>query len=232
MASMPEIVDMAVKAIPAPKDGKDGAKGETGPVGPQGPEGTRGEPGERGPAGEPGMAGTKGEMGPVGPAGAAGKDGIDGRDGLDVKDLLVAEDGSLIATFSDGRTKNLGPFRGKDGMNGRDGEPGRDGKDGAAGQDGAPGFGFDDLELCETEAGIVIRFAKGDRVKDFRLPIVRDCGVYKLGTVYNKGDGISHAGSFWIAQKDGVTERPEQCDGWRLAVKRGKDRADPVKIGG
>ena len=44
-----------------------------------------------------------------------GAPGDPGRDGLDVKDLFVADGGDLIATFSDGRSKNLGRFRGEHG---------------------------------------------------------------------------------------------------------------------
>lgn len=47
----------------------------------------------------------------------------DGRNAVDLADMLVVEGGNVVATFTDGRTKVLGPFRGKDG------EPGKDGRD-------------------------------------------------------------------------------------------------------
>ncbi len=44
----------------------------------------------------------------------------DGRNGVDLADMLVVEGGDVVATFTDGRTKLLGPFRGKDGKDGKD----------------------------------------------------------------------------------------------------------------
>jgi len=64
--------------------------------------------------------GVDGKDGKDGEPGAIGKDG---RDGLDVKDLFVADGGELVVTLTDGRSKNLGKFRGIDG---KDGAPGRD----------------------------------------------------------------------------------------------------------
>lgn len=104
-----------------PAAGKDGRDGVDGHDGKDGASGERGLPGERG---------EKGEVGERGEPGLIGKDGAPGRDGVDVADLLVIEGGDVVATFTDGRVKHLGPFRGKDG------EPGRDGKDGDNGRDG------------------------------------------------------------------------------------------------
>lgn len=144
--------------------------------------------------------------------GDPGKDGKDGRDGLDVKDLFRAEGGKLVAVMSDGSTKDLGVFVGKDG---KDGEPGRD------------GLGFDDMRMEEREDGCYLVFERGEIVKDFRLPVVIDCGVYSAGKVYRKGNGVTWAGSFWIAQED-TSEKPDTGKGWRLAVKKGRDGKDGV----
>src|SRR5690606_40120488 len=62
--------------------------------------------------------------GPAGKDGDPGKDGSNGdngKDGLDVKDLFRADGGKLVAVMSDGSTKDLGKFVGKDGEPGRDG---------------------------------------------------------------------------------------------------------------
>jgi integrin beta 3 len=169
--------------------------------------------------------------------GADGKDGepgADGRDGLDVKDLFRADGGRLVAVMSDGTTKDLGVFVGKDG---EPGEKGADGRDGADGKDGRDGFGFEDLDLVETETGVMLRFMRGEEVKEFRLPIVIDRGVYDSEKTYLKGDGTTWGGCFWIAQKDNPEGKPDSGNGWRMAVKKGRDgrngevKADkPVKV--
>lgn len=111
---------------------------------------------------------------------------------------------------------------------------------GPAGKPGRDGFGFDDMEMVETEKGVFLRFTKGEAVKEFRLPIVTDRGVYKEAIDYRKGDGVTYGGSFWIAQGD-THEKPDSGKGWRLAVKKGRDGKDggtppstprgPVKVG-
>lgn len=148
-----------------------------------------------------------------------GEPGKDGRDGLDVKELFRAEGGKLMAVMSDGTTRDLGQFVGKDG------EPGKDGKDGEPGKDGKDGFGFDNLDLAVEDTGVKLRFMRGEHAKEFLLPIVMDQGVYKAGNVYRKGNGVTWAGSFWIAQKD-TDEKPGDGDSWRLAVKKGRDGRD------
>lgn len=160
------------------------------------------------------------------PEPAAGKDGRDGkdgdpgergepgRDGLDVKDLFRADGGRLVAVMSDGTTKDLGVFVGKDG------EPGRDGVDGKDGQDG---LGFEDLTFDTDEHGRVLaKFQRGDVVKSIRLPGIVDRGPYKSGESYEKGDAVSYGGSLWIAQEP-TGDKPDGGKGWRLAVKKGRD---------
>lgn len=145
------------------------------------------------------------------------KDGKDGRDGLDVKDLFRGEGGVLIATMSDGRIKELGQFVGKDGENG---QPGQDGKD---------GIGFDDLDLVEDEAGLSLKFTKGDKVKSFPLPVVIDRGVFREGQTYQKGSGVTWGGRYWIAQET-TTDKPDGGKSWRLAVNKGRDGKDTKKV--
>lgn len=182
-------------------------------------DGKDGQPGEKGADGAPGRDGIDGQAGKDGADGRDGKDGINGKDGIDAMDVVIDREGQLVFTMSDGRMRNVGLVVGKDG------EPGRDGLNGAAGKDGADGVGFDDLDLVETENGVFLRFTRGDVVKDFRLPIVTDRGVFKEGSTYLKGDGVTWGGSFWIAQ-DETTEKPDSGKGWRLAVKKGRDGKD------
>lgn len=63
----------------------------------------------------------------------------------------------------------------------------------------------------------------GDSEQSFTLPTIIDRGVYDAGKGYEKGDAVSDGGSLWIAQKDAPNHKPGDGDGWRLAVKRGRD---------
>lgn len=119
---------------------------------------------------------------------------------------------------------------GMDGSPGTDGPPGRDGRDGfpgAAGEngrDGKDGLGFDDLSVeHDGERGLTIKFQRGDVVKSFEitLPIVIDRGVFVATKTYEKGDGVTWSGSFWIAQKQ-TSEKPGLNTDWRLSVKEGR----------
>lgn len=217
-------------------------KGEKGDPGRDGADGSPGERGEQGPPGKDAevthemlVEAVKANIEAINkavteylqqnppPAGQDGAPGRDGKDGAGVKSLLIDQEGILVATLEDGRMEKVGHVVGKDGA------PGRDGKDGAPGRDGQDGVGFDDLDLVEAEEGVFLRFARGEKVKEFRLPVVVDRGVWKDGS-YRKGDGVTWGGSFWIAQKDNPAGKPDTPDsGWRLAVKKGRD-ASPPKV--
>ncbi|WP_051469627.1 hypothetical protein [Chelativorans sp. J32] len=130
------------------------------------------------------------------------------KDAVSVTSAVIDRNGSLILTMSDGSTKDIGQVVGKDG------EPGVD------------GLGFDDMteELADDGRTIVRRYQRGDQVKEFRhtMAVVLDRGVYKAGSTYQAGDGVTYGGSFWIAQEE-TAEKPDSGKGWRLAVKRGRD---------
>lgn len=61
-------------------------------------------------------------------------------------------------------------------------------------------------------------------VSAFTVPMVLDKGVWREGE-YEKGDGVSWDGSFWIAQKK-TSEKPGASDAFRLSTKRGRDGKD------
>lgn len=106
----------------------------------------------------------------------------------------------------------------------REGPPGEKGEDG---KDGAPGFDLEDFDIEPIdERTIEMRFQQGDTVHSFELkfPVMIDRGVWKEGA-YERGDAVTWAGSLWVAQKDTET-KPGTDDGWRLAVKRGRDGKD------
>lgn len=236
-AMVAEAVADAVKAIPVPKDGADGKDGVP-----------------------PDLPDIAAMVKAAVDAMPAPKDGAPGKDGLDVKDLFRAEGGRLMAVMSDGTTKDLGVFVGKDGRDGQDGSPGIDGapgqqgEKGAAGRDGidgrdgergdqgprgekgidgrdgdrgekgergADGLGFDDLDVYVDDSGLVLRFERDGIAKEFSVPMVLDRGIWRDGVKYAKGSVVSSAGSMWVANDDGATDRPGRSDQWRLCVKRG-----------
>ncbi len=101
-------------------------------------------------------------------------------------------------------------------------------KDGEKGASGADGFGIELFEQKDARTVVAI-YKRGDETitQEFKFPAVIDQGVFKSGDDYEAGDGVTYAGSFWIAQKD-TTESPGNSSDWRLAVKRGKDGKDAV----
>jgi integrin beta 3 len=222
----------------AGKDGRDGIDGKDG-VGLQGKDGRDGIDGKdgvglQGKDGRDGIDGKDG-VGIVGPEGRAGIDGLhgkDGRDGISVVGGVITRQGTLQLTFSDGQTKDAGLVapdpewvrqavadqmkswpRPKDGAPGAPGAPGRDGtlEDARADFDG--------------KRTITLYRKDGSVLGQWDIPIPTDEGVFKLGTLYRKGAGVTHGGSFWIAQED-TRDRPGESKAWRMAVRRGSDGKD------
>lgn len=169
------------------------------------------------------------------PAPENGKDGQDGKDGEPGKDgeSFTIEDAEKLLDSKMARWELDFERRASDTLQraiDRLPTP-KDGKDGEPGIDGVDGVGFDDLEFeYDGERTVSLVFTKGERVKrfDVALPVVIDQGVYKQGKGYEAGDGVTWGGSYWIAQKDAPTGKPGEpgSEGWRLAVKRGRDGRD------
>jgi hypothetical protein len=156
------------------------------------------------------------------------KDGEPGKDGVGLAGAILSREGGLVLTLTDGTTRDLGIVVGKDAdMVALRADVERMVAAIPKPKDGADGVGFDDLDLIEGQDGVHLRFARGETVKQFRLPVVIDRGVYREGS-YHKGDGVTYGGSFWISQEDGNGEKPDSGKGWRLAVKRGRDGKDAV----
>ncbi|HEY4136489.1 MAG TPA: hypothetical protein VGO34_14890 [Alphaproteobacteria bacterium] len=208
-------------------EAREPARGEKGETGAAGNDGLAGAQGERGGDGPQGVAGPQGEAGHAGAAGVAGEagpqgeKGLPGADGIGLAGAFIDRDGGLVLMMTNGQSKVLGPVIGKDGQAGKDGA------------DGCDGFGFDDLEMLhDGERGFTMRFTRGEQVKEFAfsIPVVLDRGVFKEGEAYRQGDGVTMGGSFWIARTD-TTARPGDGETWRLAVKKGRDAKEPVKIG-
>lgn len=134
---------------------------------------------------------------------------VKGEPGAGIADLVIDRGGGLVATFTDGRMKELGCVIGKDGRD---------------------GMGPDDLSMELLEDGRTVRmaFTKGETEFAFNIPfpVVLDRGVFAEGKDYEEGDAVTWGGSLWIAQRS-TSQKPDSADsGWRLAVKRGRDGKD------
>lgn len=155
--------------------------------------------------------------------GDKGEKGDPGKDGLDVKDLFRADGGRLMAVMSDGTTKDLGQYVGKDG------EKGKDGAD------------FTEVEFdYDGERTLTIRGKGGEIVK--RLPIPIDRGYWAEGKSAEKGDVLTHNGTAFIALRD-TRAQPckENAEDWRIMARGGRDgrhgrngidKTAPVKVNG
>jgi len=133
--------------------------------------------------------------------------------------------------------------RGELGKQGPPGPAGSDGKNGERGPKGEAGRNAGDLAYLQEYAieqisralksatittmdgGRTLRWTMGDIMHEIKTAIVLDAGVWKEGTTYVAGDGVTLGGSFFIAQKE-TTAKPGKSDEWRLAVKRGTDGRD------
>ncbi len=107
----------------------------------------------------------------------------------------------------------------------KDGDPGERGKDGTNGVDG---FKLEQLgaELRDDRViAFTFRSENREEVREIRLPIPVDRGPYSSTEKYEKGDGVTYGGSWFIAKRDEPTGAPGSSPDWRLAVKRGKDAA-------
>jgi len=214
-------------------DGKDGApglpgeKGERGNPGLPGEQGEKGAPGVDGRDGAPGLRGEQGERGERGIPGQDGQDGEPGPAGRDALEIEVLD--GIDATRSYAR----GTFAAYDGgliRAARTTEPVTDSLESAGWAIIVRGIAEIVVDQGDDprQFGIGLRMTGGDAVlKTFRIPAPLDRGVHKDGAAYERGDGVTHGGSWWIAQRD-TNETPGMpgCDAWRLAVKRGRDGKD------
>jgi len=149
------------------------------------------------------------------------------KDGVGLAGALIDRDGCLVVTLTDGTTKTLGAVVGKDADTDAIAEMVR----GEVAKIPIPkdGLGFEDMTVeTDGDRGCVLRFERGDLKKEFTLsfPMVLDRGVWREQG-YAKGDGTTYGGSFFIAQRaTEAHEKPGNSDGWRLAIKKGRDGRD------
>lgn len=225
-AAAPLIARIAELEKRQPERGTDGKDGQDGADGKDGADGRDADPVseaqiaaavERYLTANPPPAGKDGADGADGKDGEKGADGADGRDGADGVGLagaMIDRDGALNVTLTNGEVRSLGPVVGRDGINGERGEA---------------GFSLTDFDTDwrPEDKTLVLRWDTGENSYSHELfvPYVRDVGVWSEGRSYFKGDGVTWAGSFWIAQDD-TSDKPDIGKGWRLAVKRGRDGKD------
>lgn len=210
-----------IDSLPAPKDGERGRDGI------DGKDGKDAEPLD--------LKSVVAEVLEKMPAPAPGKDGKDGQKGADGRSFTIEEAKSLLDAHlarweldferraTDALQRSIDRVeKPKDGVNGVDGK------------DGIDGLGFDDLTVeHDGERGFKFMFTKGDRVKsfDFSVPVVLDRGFYREGDAFEKGDGVTFGGSYWISQTFTRTKPEIGNADWRLAVKKGRDAKASVEIG-
>ena len=155
------------------------------------------------------------------------------KDGVGVQDAVIDREGSLVLTFTDGRTKNVGVVVGAD----VDPEHVKQviGEAIAAfprpkdGVDGKDGLGFDDMDLFfdDQKGCAVVRLSRGAQIKEYDLPWWAHRGTFQAGTRYRKGHHVISRGSTFVCVED-TTDRPGDgtSKAWRLVAARGKDGKD------
>lgn len=87
-----------------------------------------------------------------------------------------------------------------------------------------------DVALSEDqrEISVMVQQSSGRGVtKTFSVPVTIYRGVFKSGIEYRPGDTVTWAGSVWHCHSV-TSDKPGEpgCQGWTLAVKRGRDGRD------
>lgn len=227
-------LDALIRSIPSGEKGdpgepgKPGERGEKGEQGKDGANGKDGAPGRDGKDGAPGERGEKGDPG-VGIKGERGEKGADGERGEPGRDAAELD---ILPSIDEDKSYRRGTWASHCGgliRAARETDPVKDGD--------LVGAGW--VVMVEGLAAIVVApiserlfsvstlLTSGTKaVTEFRIPVVDDKGVYRTEAEYMKGDGVTWAGSWWIAQVDKPTDKPGISEQWRLAVKRGRDGKD------
>lgn len=116
------------------------------------------------------------------------------------------------------------PRDGRDGQPGGAGAPGEKGADGRPGADGRDGRDgtLEGVTFTRDDRAVIVTRADGTEIGRWATPDVIDRGQYRAGQVYQPGDGVTYAGSWWIAQVETSAKPIDGAAAWRLAVKRGE----------
>lgn len=236
-----EAVEEAVKLIPTPKDGEDGqdgkpveleevkalvaeiVKAEVGAISVS--DGKDAEPINMAEVATLIQDAVKEEVAKIelpkdGADGDDGKPGEDGRDALDIE-ILPAIDESKSYKRNTYAMHNGGLWRSFEKTNKM------------RGWDCIiDGVGTIDINY-DGERQIKLTLSKSSGAvieKEINMPILIERGVFRENETYSMNDGVTYGGSYWIAKKDNPAGRPGASDDFRLAVKRGRDGRESVKI--
>lgn len=98
-------------------------------------------------------------------------------------------------------------------------------------QDGRDALQLEDFDITLAEDGrtLTVKMQAGETVveKSVKIAAVIDRGIFKHDATYEKGDGVSYGGSFWIAKCDNPQGVPGTGEtDWRCAVKAGRPGKD------
>lgn len=98
-------------------------------------------------------------------------------------------------------------------------------------KDGRDALNLEDFDLSLAEDGrtVTVKMQAGETVvqKSVKIAAILDNGIYKHDGTYEKGDGVSYGGSFWIAKCDAPKGVPGSGEtDWRCAVKAGRPGKD------
>ena len=86
-----------------------------------------------------------------------------------------------------------------------------------------------DMALGDDGRTVTVKMQAGETVieKSVKIAAVIDRDIFKMDGAYEKGDGVSYGGSFWIAKCDAPKGVPGSGEtDWRCAVKKGRDGKD------
>ncbi|MNV49246.1 hypothetical protein D3C71_1411940 [compost metagenome] len=86
-----------------------------------------------------------------------------------------------------------------------------------------------DMALGDDGRTVTVKMQAGETVieKSVKIAAVIDRDIFKSDGAYEKGDGVSYGGSFWIAKCDAPKGVPGSGEtDWRCAVKKGRDGKD------
>lgn len=186
-----------------------------------GPQGPAGEAGPQGPAGKDATVDTDALKAAIlaeltVPEPTHGRDGRDGKDALDIEILPEIDPAKsyvrgTYASHNGGLWKS---YERTHGMRGWDCIV-----DGVAG-----------VEVTQTTERAftvtTIRSSGASVEKSFTTPAVIYKEVYRSDETYEHGDAVTYNGSLWIATKGAPEGIPGTVDGWRLAVKSGRNGRD------
>lgn len=98
-------------------------------------------------------------------------------------------------------------------------------------KDGRDALNLEDFDMILADDGrtVTVKMQAGETVieKSVKIAAVIDRGTFKHEGTYEKGDGVSYGGSFWLAKCD----KPKGVPGsgetdWRCAVKAGRPGKD------